>query len=117
MKSGLKSVQGQRTSIEIGATCPMNKRIKVWLWIAVMLVSRSGCIDLVTDGGKNAVTNTSVAILESFLAAIIDGVTGNGLVRLTALFPKRVNDAAKTGRQMTPEQMAYLCMAHRKTWF
>ena len=81
-----------------------------------MLVSRSGCIDLVTNA-KNAVANTAVAILESFLVAIIDGVTGNGLVRLTALFPKRVNDAAKTGRQMTPEQMAYLCMAHRKTWF
>ncbi len=45
-----------------------------------MLVSSSDCIDLVTDGAKNAVTKTSVAICESFLAAIIDVVTGNGLV-------------------------------------
>ncbi len=45
-----------------------------------MLASSSGCIDLVTDGAKNAVANTAVVILESFLVAIIDGVTGNGLV-------------------------------------
>jgi len=58
----------------------MKMRARVWLWIAVMLASSSGCIDLVTDGAKNAVANTAVVILESFLVAIIDGVTGNGLV-------------------------------------
>ena len=47
--------------------------------ILISCVATTGCIDLITDGAKDAVTDTTEAIIEELFRDIIEGTLGTEL--------------------------------------
>ena len=55
------------------------KRHIAWLWAAMVLISGSGCIDLVTEGAKDAVSSVSESVVEALIEGILESTIGDVL--------------------------------------